>query len=538
MQGFSDDVSSVACHPSRPLLSLTCYNGSLQVWDYELKLLMNLREFNYASRGKKAKNIDKNILRPQCIAFDPTEGSYLAVGFTSGSIKFLRVDTLENLAIFNPTKDPILAVTFSSVGDFLAAYDSKHRVMIFAKAEMSEDPESREGWASYIFLGRSVSHGAPITGLQFGFREGVEVLVSVGEDRKCVEYDLKKSSVSNGIICVDSPVRLELSARPTAMAWHPRLGDDIEDRFFVANDEFKIKEFNAESKQCRKTTLAPVFGGPPNRLIPLLGDGKHAYYAYSTEKKVVGLGCLPLGGNPTKVMGLVAHPDIVSGMAISYDGKFMFTAGGADLSANMWSIDIGGPVIGPHPDSIEPFIDMLEGGAGGDLHNDLVDYFYYCQLRTQGEDAMESRSIKGRIPLDELPNMMRAIGFYPTEEEIGNMVNEVRYRHFMIDGEVETDIGLEDFIRLYLNHRPVLPLDSAQIDGSFAAIADRMKNETTSLSWADVRNLLVSEGEAFSEAELDSCLSALIGKADIGDSSSIDAAQFATNVLGFEDVGA
>ena len=46
MQGFADDVTGVTCHPSRSLLALACHAGSLQVWDYELKLLMNLREFN------------------------------------------------------------------------------------------------------------------------------------------------------------------------------------------------------------------------------------------------------------------------------------------------------------------------------------------------------------------------------------------------------------------------------------------------------------------------------------------------------------
>ena len=44
---MADDVSSLSCHPFRPLLAVACYNGVLQVWDYEMKLLMNLREFNF-----------------------------------------------------------------------------------------------------------------------------------------------------------------------------------------------------------------------------------------------------------------------------------------------------------------------------------------------------------------------------------------------------------------------------------------------------------------------------------------------------------
>lgn len=46
MQGMSDAVTSVACHPSNPLLAISCGNGSVQMWDYDMKILINLREFN------------------------------------------------------------------------------------------------------------------------------------------------------------------------------------------------------------------------------------------------------------------------------------------------------------------------------------------------------------------------------------------------------------------------------------------------------------------------------------------------------------
>ena len=43
---MSDEVTAVACHPNQPLLAVTCGNGVLHVWNYEMKLLMILREFN------------------------------------------------------------------------------------------------------------------------------------------------------------------------------------------------------------------------------------------------------------------------------------------------------------------------------------------------------------------------------------------------------------------------------------------------------------------------------------------------------------
>ena len=52
---------------------------------------------------------------------------------------------------------------------------------------------------------------------------------------------------------------------------------------------------------------------------------------------------------------------------------------------------------------------------------------------------------------------MRAVGFYPSEEEVSNMVTEVKYSKFMETGMLEEEIALNDFIKLYINHRPVLP---------------------------------------------------------------------------------
>jgi len=48
---------------------------------------------------------------------------------------------------------------------------------------------------------------------------------------------------------------------------HCLLHAKITFRFVIANDVFKLKEFNLESKQCRRTSLAPRFGNPPTTLL-------------------------------------------------------------------------------------------------------------------------------------------------------------------------------------------------------------------------------------------------------------------------------
>ena len=109
---------------------------------------------------------------PKCMAFSPFE-NIIAVGFASGSVKLLDVDTLTDLNSFSPTTHEILGLKFSSTGTYFAGFDSLRHVIIFKKM----------GPSSYEYIGRSLSHSGNIVGIEFCNREGGETLISVGEDR-------------------------------------------------------------------------------------------------------------------------------------------------------------------------------------------------------------------------------------------------------------------------------------------------------------------------------------------------------------------
>ena len=113
------------------------------------------------------------------------------------------------------------------------------------------------------------------------------------------------------------------------------------------------------------------------------------YLAFITADKV-GLHCLPLDGNPHNAVAFIAHPHGVGNLCCSYDGKYLFTAGGSDATVFMWSINataleaqakLGG-------DHLIPFYGLLDGGREGELFKELEDYFYYAQIRSQGVDTM------------------------------------------------------------------------------------------------------------------------------------------------------
>jgi len=117
---------------------------------------------------------------------------------------------------------------------------------------------------------------------------------------------------------------------------------------------------------------------------------------------------------------------MVSALAASSDGALLATAGGADCTVNLWSVHVDALAAAEEasysPEPGEPLSDMvtlnclpwvrLLGGATGpgSTLDDLVDFFFYSQLRTQGEETTAPRDIKGSVPLSELAPLASALG--------------------------------------------------------------------------------------------------------------------------------
>ncbi|KAG2532767.1 hypothetical protein BBO99_00000301 [Phytophthora kernoviae] len=544
MQGINDSIHGLAAHPRLPQLALSSYSGVVQLWDYSAKRLIMVRRF------------DAEKLRPQCLTF-ARDGRKLVVGFTSGIVKVLHAQRLDDLATFRLGKAAITDVLVSPDSALFVALDANLYLGMWRAKQVTFSSDVSDDSDEWVYLGRCRAHSKAITGLEFSRDgDGQPVLVSVSEDRTLAEYCLERSSILDGVVLKQAPTRVEQSAVPTACCWHPDLRGIQEDLVIVANDEYKIKQWNTGNQTCRRTTLGPSYGGPINRLVPVplreddqiaaeaSGGVAERYCVYSTHEKVVGLLKLPLDGNPHKAMGLIAHPGKISNVDVTFDGSHLLTAGGDDLVVNMWEIHTyqldllearGTPrveetveegiedtmkeeplVVAKNQldeDDLElaPYLALLEGGREGPFYNEIVDYFYLAQLRVQGENSTECREITAQIPLREIPNVMRALGFYPTDEEIQHMVSEVRYSRFTETSRPVENIGLHDFIKLYINHRPVF----------------------------GVARLLHS-GEPMSEEELRSCLAALLatGGNETGNlvlDSQYSALSFADKVLGFDD---
>ena len=532
VQGQDAPVHGLAAHPLLPRFAVTGHSGLLQLWDYAEKRLLLLRMFDR--------------LLGNCLAFSPN-GKLLAIGFTNGDIKVLNGLTLKQVAAFTVSKESVTHLDFSHCSSYLAAASAEHTVSIYRPAS-GVGAGLEGGKEDWEFVGKHRAHTKPVVSLNFNGTADANApprLLSLGEDRSLIEFDLARSTIADGVQLTRPPVRIEQTSLPTACLWLPGDSPGAPPTIVAANDGYKLRTLASDSMALMHTSLGPTYGGPLTKLVLLPAaaaegatgeDGSatgERYVAYSTYEKVVGVVKLPLDGNPNKAMGLIAHPGELTGMAVSCDGKWLITAGGADLSIHLWQVDTGAldEMAASGGEGFAPFESLIEGGKGGDFYEEMRDYFYYAQLRAQGEDTTEARRITGKVPVTEIGNLLRAFGYYPSEREIDEIVQEVR----MAAAGDDDAVDFETLLRLYINHRPVLGVSKDQIGAALSVLSGG-----EAFAARDVlKDVLKGSGESLTPDDLAQCLRALVGAADADDALpfKVDGKAFAEDVLGFEDYG-
>jgi WD40 repeat protein len=696
VQGLDGPVPALAVHPDprRPVFVAATSTGAVSLWDWAERALLMVRL------------MDARHVAPTCAAVDPS-GRFVALGTAQGAVHLLDATHLTDAQA--PLKDAGGAVThlaFSHDGRFLAVGDAGRYVSLYrflrtvvdeTEAGTKKEWQLEEGEArvmreteAWVFLGRAQAHSQRVSGLSFGVGDEHHVsedayeaedrarptalgatagarpplLVSLGEDRRVVHYDVLASSVTRGVV-ITARTKLEQSAVPTACVWYPgearataaaaaaaavaapaaasgaggaaetRSGKpgsagvargsagagggdaapagghaSVRERLFVtANDEYKLKLWNASNDAIRRTVLGPTFGGPVAQLFALPAAAAPVVHAspsaaalpgagagassgpvetavpdllvYTCTERVAGLLLLPLDGNPHKSMGLVAHPGPIAAAAPSSDGSHLLTAGGPDGTVALWSVSVSAMHALEHEGGKEPFLEMLEGGAAGAFYQEICDFFSYAQIRSEGEDNTRKRRSGINLPLTELPNLVRALGYYPSEAEVEALVNEVRYARYAEGGRTQEFVDLGTAVRLFVNHRPVLGVGRAALghalrllrrdaasrdatveeDVSEALRAARMTrtdatakkgaahaqaiaaaraaaalladDAATVLPWRSLKQALCTHGEAMTEDQLAASMTTLLAGRDVPTMLGVQG--LTHTVLGFED---
>ncbi|XP_052652805.1 cilia- and flagella-associated protein 251 [Harpia harpyja] len=504
MEEAKKAVNAIACHPRQALVAVGSDCGLLKVWDYQQTKHLVSRIFTEAGI--------------QCLSYDP-QGYFLAAGFTDGSVYILDAISLQSSCReFKFSHGPITHISFSHDSEYFATADEKFSVTVYKSV-------LQNGSRCWEHLAGLHSHYKPIRSILFGVQldSNEPRLLSLGEDRQLVEYDLNSSSKDHLVVLHRD--RIEQIAVPLCLAWYPQLS--TESFLLTANNCYKMKLYNTTTKMCRKTLLGPTYGSALEKIqiLPPTNstDPQKRYLAYITKDKV-GLQILPVDGNPHKSSAFICHPDGVSDLASSYDGCYVFTVGGNDCTLMKWEVNLNAldAAASLGGEDLIPFYNLLDGGREGKFFRELEDYFYYAQLRSHGIDTLETRQVSTHITLEEIPSVMRAMGFYPSEEKIEEMINEVKFSKYVDTGEQVTKINLGDFIKLYINHRPVFGLSMKKIQQAFRVLGYDNENGDKVIDREDLLLLLQCRGEHMTEDELVQCLTTLLGRRPAGGGSELE----------------
>jgi hypothetical protein len=68
-------------------------------------------------------------------------------------------------------------------------------------------------------------------------------------------------------------------------------------------------------------------------------------------------------------------------------------------------------------EGLAPYFSVIEGGENGWLFREIKDLFYYAQIIHECENTTGEWELSNKVRLCEVVDLMRAIGFYPSEYE-------------------------------------------------------------------------------------------------------------------------
>lgn len=82
-------------------------------------------------------------------------------------------------------------------------------------------------------------------------------------------------------------------------------------------------------------------------------------------------------------------------------------------------------------EGLSPFHCLIEGDNKLWLINEMKYLFYYVQILHQNENTTAARIVSDTVAIEQIPNLMRAIGYFPTIKEVFLMYYAMLYFMFI-----------------------------------------------------------------------------------------------------------
>lgn len=440
-----------------------------------------------------------------------------------------------------------LDIVFSPDNRHFAATDTFSRIGLFRYGSpYSTNENEKKEWT---LVGRyQFNEGAGIN--SFSFNDSGNKIFCCTLDKYVHEFELNQTSKyeANKLPAPKSN-KIENEGDINCLVMSP-LHTQGKDHLIIANSEYKLRligtvppnsntDYNFIVKQ---TSLGPTYGRPINKLRVIPGlDKDKRMLTFSTDYKIFGLIYLPMDGNPYRMMGVIGHPNQIKEIRTSKNLDYIFTTGGSDYVINVWKHNIH-PLIDAVQsggEGIDPHLTLLEGGRDGLMYQEMVDFFYYTQIKSKDENTTKPRTLGDHVDRVYIHGLMAAMGFYPSQADLTYMYNEIRYSRSeaeKYDKSLENNFTFDMFVKLYINHRPYKDIEYDKFNKAFDKIRKFLDPDNSGINRDKLVELLKEYGDKMEEKQISECLEILTGDGNIKNlSDNITSDNFYHDILKFEE---
>ncbi|XXQ31697.1 Cilia- and flagella-associated protein 251 [Plasmodiophora brassicae] len=491
VKGFGCPLACLAVHPVEPVVAVGTTNSQVHLVDYKDKTI------------QLTESVQAHVA---ALAFGVRSGTvYLAVALSNGQVSIMTHGSgrLTPSAQFEfGAGQSMHTLAFSRSGDALAlgSGDAKrHCVYLFRIGTA----------AAWEYIGRSQAHADRIQQVIFD-PEGTRLL-SLSKDCHCAEFDLGASDSPQAGLRVRHVSKIcQGPEHPVSMALRP--GELIVTTDAGAILVFRQRQPDAEWVRVRKVRGPFNTFGAGDRPSPVTLIASGPVWAYHAQGHFLGLLDDPIDLH--RHTAICGHSSAIAAVAASPDGRLLLSADGLHHNVNVWNVNLA------------RFRDTLARTTTRALYTPeeagiLRDFFSHCMIGEQqpGQYGGDQATIGQVLSARHCVRVFRALGYYPSEDEIGHIKRELCWARNadqevlskdISDDDLNFDIPMDAFVRMLMNHRP--PFDDVSADAIQAAVTMLTGSTEEGEGAANLSALtsaLAANGDRMTEAEFAACLNSI-----------------------------
>ncbi|GFX00764.1 cilia- and flagella-associated protein 251 [Trichonephila clavipes] len=513
---FGEILVAAVAEWYRPYIYFGDYNGGLQKWNYDTKVLMS-KDLLEESGKVEGLSIDSKGNYVACAMLDGKIAIFDAASFAAKPCFTAEVGHRLTMIRFSPDPQHLL------VTDEIA-HVSRYQLHLIVSSEVyqliSKDkvPPEEPVWQ---YNGKSHQHRGKIIDCMFNnpSKGGNLYFYTLGEDRIIIQYNITNSRSME----IEVTLRMTLDNVPVCMCWYPLY--DLNISIAVINVNGKMCVYNLEDEVVIKMIYLPLYEEPVKRILllehPLYVQESmkqrenniwKQYFIFSTSN-LIGLCKYPIDGNPNASLALATHPNGINSFVTNREQTILFTAGKKDSWIYAYEINLmalletekhGGSGL----DAFKSFFPEREDPE--EMKRRLIYSVYSLESEIKmlqlGTD--EEFVLKGEIPINCLEYVMSTLGCFLSSEELQLMLNDINFENKYLHGGKKSTLNCLEIIKLYVNYYPKNPLTKEFIRHAFKEILSS-EEDPDQISKERFLDILQSSGLPLQENELISIIKCL-----------------------------